>query len=68
MQSRLQPVDMAFSKLKTLLRRAACRPINGLWSAIGCFVDGNMPDERANFSAAEYEPDKTENASDVIAR
>ena len=52
------PIEMAFSKLKALLRKAAERTVEGLWSAIGGLVDTVTPDECANFfAAAGYEPD-----------
>lgn len=52
------PIEMAFSKLKALLRKAAERTIEGLWSTIGRLIDAVRPDECANFfAAAGYEPD-----------
>ena len=52
------PIEMAFSKLKALLRKAAERTVEGLWSAIGHLVDTVTPDECTNFfAAAGYEPD-----------
>lgn len=52
------PIEMAFSKLKALLRKAAERTVDGLWSAIGSLVDDITPDECANFFAvAGFEPD-----------
>jgi transposase len=52
------PIEMAFSKLKALLRKAAERTVEGLWSAIGRLVDTVTPDECASFfAAAGYEPD-----------
>ena len=52
------PIEMAFSKLKALLRRAAERTIEGLWSAIGRLVDTVTPEECTNFfAAAGYKPD-----------
>ena len=52
------PIEMAFSKLKALLRKAAERTVEGLWSAIGRLVDTVTPDECASFFAASgYEPD-----------
>ncbi len=42
------PIDMAFSKLKALLRKAAERTVAGLWAAIGRFVDVFTPQECAN--------------------
>jgi len=37
------PIEMAFSKLKALLRKAAERTVDGLWTAIGRFVEGKGP-------------------------
>ena len=37
------PIEMAFAKLKALLRKAAERTVNGLWSAIRRFVDELAP-------------------------
>jgi transposase len=52
------PIELAFSKLKALLRKAAERTVEGLWSAIGRLIDTITPDECANFfAAAGYEPD-----------
>jgi transposase len=52
------PIEMAFSKLKAGLRKAAERSVEGLWSAIGRLVDTVTPAECANFfRAAGYEPD-----------
>ena len=52
------PIEMAFSKLKALLRKAAERTVDGLWSAIGRLVDVFTPSECANyFSAAGYDAD-----------
>ena len=49
---------MAFSKLKALLRKAAERTVERLWSAIGRLLDAFSLDEAANyFKAAGYEPD-----------
>ena len=51
------PIEMAFSKLKALLRKAAERTVEGLWSAIGRLIDAVRPAECANyFGAARYEP------------
>ena len=46
------PIEKAFSKLKALLRKAAERTVEGLWNAIGRFVDAFTPQECANFFAA----------------
>ena len=52
------PIEMAFSKLKALLRKAAERTVEGLWAAIGRLIDVFMPDECANyFAAAGYDAD-----------
>jgi len=52
----LNPIEMAFAKLKALLRKAAERTLEGLWNAIGRIVDVFTPDECANyFSAAGYD-------------
>ena len=53
----LNPIEMAFAKLKALLRRAAERTVPGLWAAIGTLLDSFAPQECANyFRAAGYEP------------
>ena len=46
------PIEMAFSKLKALLRKAAERTVEGLWRAIGCLIDTFRPEECSNFFAA----------------
>jgi transposase len=52
------PIEMAFSKLKALLRKVAERTVDGLWTAIGRFVDVFTPQECANyFAAAGYDAD-----------
>ena len=52
------PIENAFAKLKALLRKAAERTVQGLWSAIGRIVDLFTPGECANyFSACGYDPD-----------
>ncbi len=52
------PIEMVFSKLKALLRRAAERTVEALWDAIGRLVDLITPAESANFfTAAGYEPE-----------
>jgi transposase len=51
------PIENAFAKLKTLLRKAAERTVDGLWTAIGHLLDAFTPAECANyFKAAGYEP------------
>lgn len=50
------PIENAFAKLKALLRKAAERTVDGLWSAIGRFVDLFESNECRNyFTAAGYD-------------
>jgi transposase len=52
------PIEMAFAKLKALLRKAAERTVDRMWSTIGRLVDIFTPSECANyFSAARYDAD-----------
>lgn len=43
------PIELAFSKLKRLLREAAERTVEGLWSALGRLLDRFSPEECANY-------------------
>jgi transposase len=53
----LNPIEMAFSKLKAHLRKRAERTIQGLWDAIGQICDLYGADECLNyFKAAGYDP------------
>ncbi len=53
----LNPIEMAFSKLKAHLRKMAARTIQDLWDAIGQICDLYQPEECRNyFKAAGYEP------------
>ena len=55
----LNPIKMAFSKLKALLRKAAERTVEGLWAAIGRILETYAPQECKNyFLAAGYDPDR----------
>jgi transposase len=45
----LNPIELAFSKLKRLLRAAAERTVDALWSAIGRLLQQFTPHECANF-------------------
>jgi len=45
----LNPIENAFSKLKRLVRTAAERTVEGLWSAIGKLIDSFRPNECANY-------------------
>lgn len=52
------PIENAFSKLKSILRKAAARTIPTLWTAIGEAMAAYTPDECANyFTATGYEPE-----------
>jgi len=46
------PIEMAFSKLKALLRKAATRTVEALWRAIADALDAVTPSECANFFKA----------------
>ena len=45
----LNPIEMMFSKLKALLRKAAERSIDALWTKIGALLDQFPPHECAAF-------------------
>ena len=50
------PIENSFAKLKALLRKAAERTVEGLWSAIGQLIDLITPKEIQNlFAAAGYD-------------
>lgn len=52
------PIEKAFSKLKSGLRKAAERTVDGLWNTIGRLVDTFTPTDCANFfKAAGYDAD-----------
>lgn len=54
----LNPIEMAFSKLKALIRKAAARTYDDLWRAAGQVCDLFSPTECANYlAAAGYVPD-----------
>jgi transposase len=46
------PIEMAFSKLKALLGKAAARTVDGLCNEIGRLVDCFTPQECANYFVA----------------
>lgn len=51
------PIEMAFAKLKALLRRTAARTVDELWQAIAASLHAFNPTECRNyFAAAGYEP------------
>jgi transposase len=45
----LNPIELAFSKLKRLLRDAAERTFDGLWQTIGRLLDRFSPAECTNY-------------------
>ena len=47
----LNPIELAFAKLKSLLRKAEVRTITSLWDVIGKLLDLFPPEECANFFA-----------------
>ena len=47
----LNPIEMAFAKLKKLLRKAAARTRDSLWDAIAQVLHAFTPDECANYLA-----------------
>jgi transposase len=53
----LNPIEMAFAKLKALLRKAAARTRDALWDRIGEALSAFTPQECANyFKHAGYAP------------
>jgi transposase len=52
----LNPIEMAFAKLKALIRKAAARTYDQLWKAVGQVCDLFKEEECYNFfKAAGYE-------------
>jgi transposase len=50
------PIELAFAKLKALLRAATARTVPELWDAIGATLDAFTPAESRNyFAAAGYD-------------
>ena len=45
----LNPIELAFSKLKSLLRKAAERTVGALWDRIGQVLEAFTPEECANY-------------------
>jgi transposase len=45
----LNPIELAFSKLKSLLRKQAERTVEGLWSYLGTAMDAFHADECMNY-------------------
>jgi transposase len=54
----LNPIEMAFAKLKAHLRKAKARTVDALWQAVGSICDLYDPDECRNYlKAAGYVAD-----------
>ena len=52
------PIEMAFSKIKALLKKAAARTVVDLWDAIRDAIDAVTPADCSGFfTAAGYEPE-----------
>ena len=47
--SQVNPIEQAFAKLKTLLRKAAERNVDDLWRTIASLLDSFQPDECRNY-------------------
>ena len=57
----LNPIELAFAKLKALLRTAARRTVDALWHALGHALDAFSPAECARYLAhAGYAPSNRE--------
>ena len=53
----LNPIEKAFSKLKAILRKAAARTLEDLWTAIASALTAFEPEECQNyFTACGYDP------------
>jgi transposase len=53
----LNPIEMAFAKLKSILRATAARTVDALWQAVADALGQFTPEECANyFAAAGYAP------------
>ena len=48
----LNPIEIAFSKLKALLRKAAARSVEELWQVVATALDAFTPDECKNYLTA----------------
>jgi transposase len=47
----LNPIEQLFAKLKALLRKAAARTVEALWTAVGALLSAFNPDECTNYFA-----------------
>ncbi|MCB1370063.1 MAG: transposase [Rhodobacteraceae bacterium] len=65
----LNPMEMAFSKLKSLIRKAAARTYDQLWAALGRVCNLFSDEECFNcFKAAGYEADRKRHAPAAVIR
>ncbi len=54
----LNPIELAFSKIKAHLKKAAARTVADLWIALRDAIDAVTPeDSRSFFTATGYEPE-----------
>ena len=52
------PIEMAFSKVKALLKKAGARKLEDLWNAVAEAIDALKPQDIRNyFKATGYEPE-----------
>jgi transposase len=52
------PIELAFAKIKALLKKAAARTVEALWDAIRDAINAITPkDARSFFAACGYEPE-----------
>ena len=52
------PIEMGFSKIKALLKKAPARTVHALWDATRNAIDAVTPnDARSFFTACRYEPE-----------
>jgi transposase len=55
----LNPIEQVFAKLKAMLRKAATRSVDALWTAVGSLLDRFSPRECARYvQHAGYRPPK----------
>ena len=75
----LNPIEQMFAKLKALMRKAAARTVEALWTAIGNLVQTFQPGECRNYlrhsgyvrclkSALAAEPEEVQRSSRVTSR
>jgi transposase len=65
----LNPIELAFVKLKARLRSAAARSVDALWHTLGQLLDAFTPTECANYLAhAGYVPSNREMLSKRVRR